>query len=326
MLLSRKEFLKWAGLGSAGLVTAVVDYEIVKEQASTSISGGGLDSFTFETVTVDQQGKIVRRASNQQATVFKEDLGHGINLEMVYIPGGTFMMGSPEAAKYDTERPQHEVTLQPFFMGKFLVTQEQWQEIASLPIIERNLKPDPSYFKGNNLPVEQVSWEEATEFCQRLSKQTAEEYRLPTEAEWEYACRAGTNTLYNFGENITDKLANYGENLGKTNSVGEFLPNAFGLNDMHGNVWEWCQDDWHNNYQDAPTDGSVWLSGKNSSKVRRGGSWYDYPASSAHRIHTRRDDYGFIGFRVVCGAPMRWMEKHFQQFSFNDPVDYISHG
>ncbi len=322
--ISRKQFLKWAGLGSAGLVTAVVAREIFKEeQPSTS-----LDSFKFETVTVDQKGEIVERDSNKQAKFFKEDLGNSVNLEMVYIPGGKFLMGTEDEEierlvkkfgweYFRREKPQHEVTVQPFFMGKFQITQKQWRVIASLPKIERDLEPDPSHFKGNDLPVEKVSWEDAEEFCQRLSKQTGKEYRLPSEAEWEYACRAGTTTPFHFGETITSDLANYrgsstyanepkGEYREKTIQVGSFPPNAVGLYDMHGNVWEWCQDDFQDNYEGAPKDGSAWLSGKSGIKVRRGGSWLNAPvfSRSAYRGDSTRDSRdNDIGFRVVRVAP-----------------------
>ena len=144
-------------------------------------------------------------------------------------------------------------------MGKYQITQAQWKAVASLPKIERDLEPNPFMFKGDDHPLETVSWLDAVEFCQRLSKKTGKEYRLPTEAEWEYAARAGTTTAYYFGNDITDKLANYNSNIGQTTAVGKYQPNAFGLYDMHGNVWEWCQDDWHSNYEDAPEDGSAWL-------------------------------------------------------------------
>ncbi len=272
-MLRRRQFLKWAGLGGAGLVTAVVAPEILNPQPSTPISVAELDSFKFETVTVDQKGEIVERDSNKQAKFFKEDLGNGVNLEMVSIPGGKFLMGTEDeeierlVKEYDNEwirveKPQHEVTVSPFYMGKYPITQAQYQQVMG---------KNPSYFKGDERPVEQVSWDDAVEFCQRLSKQTGTEYRLPSESEWEYACRAGTTTKYYFGDDITSDLANYGDNVGETTSVGQYSPNAFGLYDMHGNVWEWCQDDWHDNYQDAPTDGRAWVSG-GLIKVRRGGS------------------------------------------------------
>jgi formylglycine-generating enzyme required for sulfatase activity len=251
---------------------------------------------------------------------------------MVSIPGGKFLMGTEDeeierlVKKFNwegfrREKPQHEVTVQPFLMGKYPVTQAQWREIASFPKVERDLKPDPSYFKfkGDERPVEQVSWYDAVEFCQRLSKQTGKEYRLPTEAEWEYACRAGTTTLFHFGETITSELANYrasetyanepkGEYREQTTPVGSFPPNAFGLYDMHGNVWEWCADNWHDNYEGAPTDGSAWTEGGDDNRSPlRGGFWYIYPnyCRSAFRsnvIGVRGFILINVGFRVVCVA------------------------
>ena len=263
----------------------------------------------FETVTVDKTGKIVNQ-ENHQAAYFKEDLGNGITLEMVQIPGGSFKMGSPESEKgwSESESPQHQVNVPGFSMGKFVVTQEQYQQIMG---------NNPSRFSGAKRPVEKVSWNDAVEFCQKLSQQTGREYRLPSEAEWEYACRAGTTTPFHFGETITTDLANYngtytyasepkGKYLQKTTDVGSFPPNAFGLYDMHGNVWEWCQDDWHNNYIDAPKDGSGWTSRSGNTKVVRGGSWFNVPRncrSASRNLNVRvvRGNVSYdIGFRVVC--------------------------
>jgi formylglycine-generating enzyme required for sulfatase activity len=155
------------------------------------------------------------------------------------------------------EKPQHQVTVQPFSMGKFQVTQVQWKAVATLTKVNRDLKPEPSKFKGDNRPVEQVSWYDAIEFCDRLSRKTGKPYRLPSEAEWEYACRAGTTTPFHFGETITSELANYNANYTygagvkgiyreQTTPVGSFgVANSFGLYDMHGQVWEWCADHWH---------------------------------------------------------------------------------
>jgi len=240
---------------------------------------------------------------------------------MVAIPGGTFLMGSPESeqGQSDRESPQHTVTIQPFFMGKFSVTQAQWQAVASLPKVNIHLKSDPSDFKGANRPVEQVSWNDAVEFCRRLSKATGREYRLPSEAEWEYACRAGTTTPFHFGETITTDLANYNGNYNygsgskgqyreQTTDTGSFPANTFGLHDMHGNVWEWCQDTWHENYNGAPTDGSAWVyeNANQNRRILRGGSWDGNPGDcrSASRLDYSpdfNDDY--IGFRVVCEFP-----------------------
>ncbi|MGK7898977.1 MAG: SUMF1/EgtB/PvdO family nonheme iron enzyme [Xenococcus sp. (in: cyanobacteria)] len=288
----------------------------VTKSVSESVVTPSLQVFEFEVVKVNGEGEEVK-GEKSQAKYFTEDLSNGITLDMVSIPGGSFMMGSPEGEGDDSEKPQHKVTVQPFFMGKFQVTQAQWKAIASLPKVERDLETDPSYFKGDDLPVEQVSWYDAVEFCARLSKQTGTEYRLPSEAEWEYACRAGTTTSFHFGEAITGELANYnasytyaneleGEYRQRTTSVGSFLPNAFGLYDMHGNVWEWCSDDWHDNYVGAPTDGSAWLNGDNDLSRLRGGSWLDRPdicRSAFRNYYVRRfyrNDTSF-GFRIVCG-------------------------
>ena len=323
--ISRKQFLKWAGWGGGGLVVTLVASQIFKEQAPLPAPANiRLESFDFEVTIVNAQGEVTEKQKSQ-AKFFKEELWNRVTLEMVSIPGGKFLMGTEEeeikrlVKKVDwdgfrREKPQQEVTVKPFFMGRFQVTQAQWKEIASLPKIKVELEPEPSYVKGDDLPVEQVSWSEAVEFGQRLSKLTRKEYRLPSEAEWEYACRAGTTTPFHFGETITDKLANYdarrtyamepkGEFRQKITPVGSFSPNAFGLYDMHGQVWEWCEDNWHENYQGAPKNGSVWLSGDNSIKVIRGGSWNSFPSicRSACRNHSLRDYRGIsIGFRIVC--------------------------
>ncbi|OBQ42247.1 MAG: hypothetical protein AN484_18880 [Aphanizomenon flos-aquae WA102] len=258
-----------------------------------------------------------------QATGFIQDLANDTQLEMMLIPGGTFIMGSlPEELEHqEDESPQHFVTVQPFFMGKYQVTQAQWRFVAQLPQVNRELEQDPSHFKGDNRPVESVSWEDAVEFCDRLSQYTGRTYRLPSEAEWEYACRAGTTTPFHFGQTITTDLANYdgestygdgveGVNRGETTEVGSFgVANNFGLYDMHGNLDEWCLDDWHDNYKDAPTDGSAWfssddkLSDKSGRAVLRGGSWFSYPRlcrSASRDFYSRDFRSSDIGFRVVC--------------------------
>ncbi len=273
--------------------------------------------FEFDVVTVDSQGNINNR-QRRQAEYLPENLGNGVSLEMVSIPGGSFLMGSPdnEKERSDRESPQHKVKISPFLIGKTPVTQAQWQAVAALPQINQKLDPDPSHFKGANRPVEKVSWNDAIEFCSRLTKKTGRKYRLPSEAEWEYACRAGTTTPFHFGETISPEIVNYDGNYtygsgkkGKyrqeTTIVGSFqVANAFGLYDMHGNVWEWCADFWHENYDDAPSDGSVCeFGGDDSLRLLRGGSWDDYPrhCRSANRdwdrLDVRDDDFGF---RVAC--------------------------
>ena len=263
-----------------------------------------LQVFNFEVARVDKEGQVFK-GEQGQAQSFTEDLGNGVTLDMVAIPGGTFMMGSPE---------QHKVKVKPFFMGKYAVTQDQWRAVASLPKVNRDLKPEPSHFKGDKRPVELISWYDAVEFCERLSRETGREYRLPSESEWEYACRAGTTTPFHFGPKITPTVANCKPIIskiinplsGETTEVGSFkITNAFGLYDMHGNVFEWCQDNWHNNYKSAPNDGSAWLSGNSNIKVLRGGAFDTLPRQCHSAFRSRGDPVlssDGSGFRVACGG------------------------
>ncbi|MFM9088988.1 MAG: formylglycine-generating enzyme family protein [Cyanobium sp.] len=239
---------------------------------------------------------------------------------MIQIPAGEFLMGSPDSEKerLDSEGPQHRVKLPSFFLGQTPVTQAQWKVVASWPQVKRDLKPEPSNFKGANRPVEQVSWEEAMEFCQRLSQRTKREYSLPSEAQWEYACRAGTTTPFAFGETLTPDLANYDGNVTygtgpkgiyrkKTGAVGSFPASAWGLQDMHGNVWEWCLDRWHDSYNGAPMDGTPWGStGDAGARLLRGGSWRSLPGycRSAYRGGRQQGDRSYIiGFRLCVPPP-----------------------
>ncbi|MEB3882826.1 bifunctional serine/threonine-protein kinase/formylglycine-generating enzyme family protein [Lyngbya sp. CCY1209] len=299
--------------------------------------------FQFTTVQVDERGREINRSSRRTESMI-EDLGDGMTLELASIPGGTFTMGSPddEEGRWADESPQHEVNIQPFLMGKYIVTQSQWKRVANFPKILRELDPEPARFKGENRPVERVNWYDAIEFCARLSETTGKRYRLPSEAEWEYACRAGTRTPFYFGPTLTTDLANYrgtdwenhhqiyrgfygagprGIYREKTTPVGYFqIANAFGLYDMHGNVWEWCADPWHQNYGGAPQDGRVWdeiynencyqnyaeylivLHGDDRRRVTRGGSWNYTPSicRSAYRLNTHPNNgYVSLGFRVV---------------------------
>ncbi|MBW4427439.1 MAG: SUMF1/EgtB/PvdO family nonheme iron enzyme [Nostoc desertorum CM1-VF14] len=267
-----------------------------------------LETFEFDVVTVDTGGREVNRMSCN-ANFFAEELGKSVTLEMVSIPGGTYMMGSPEFEGDADERPRHKVTVKPFFMGKFPVTQAQWRVVAALPKVKQALNSNPSKFKGLDRPVENVSWHEAVEFCLRLSEKTGRGYRLPSEAEWEYACRAGTTTSFHFGEAITSELVSCtiepkSKFRKETTNVGSFeVANAFGLYDMHGLVWEWCADSWHNNYSDAPSDGTAWeLGGDINRRVLRGGSW-SFNAElcrSASRSWNESDGgLRVCGFRVV---------------------------
>ena len=216
----------------------------------------------------------------REAKYYREDLGGGFSLDLVRIPEGRFWMGSPESeavksyfGEYE-ESPRHQVFVPAFFMGKYPVTQLQWHAVSLLSKVNKEIDPDSSEFRGFERPVDRVRWDDAVEFCKRLSKKTGKDYRLPSEAEWEYACRAGMITPYHFGKTITKDLANYSFAYKGTTEVGKFPANAFGLYDMHGNVAEWCLDDWHYNYKGAPTDGSAWMTwwwhGRKN-KVLRGG-------------------------------------------------------
>ncbi len=326
--LTRREWLKWMGFAvpaigvSLGLPSTIKAQSSPQETATTREAPPlpPLAVYQFESVRVDRNGRIINR-TQLSAQYFSQDLGSGIGLEMVSIPGGVFTMGMPEGQKGDytgSDQPPHLVVVPPFFMSKYTVTQPQWRQVASLPKIERDLNPNPSYFQGNDRPVETISWFDAVEFCARLSRLTGRNYRLPSESEWEYACRAGTTTPYNFGETITSQLANYyaerdpfadeqeGEYRKETTPVGSFPPNDFGLYDLHGNVYEWCGDGWHNNYQGAPANGEVWQPEKNSRgdrfRILRGGGWGTETRqcrSATRSKFSPHNRYSVIGLRLA---------------------------
>jgi len=223
---------------------------------------------------------------------FCEPLQLGLDLIMVVVPAGNFRMGSEE---YDAEKPMHGVALPEFCLSRYPITQAQFQVIMG---------QNPSQVRGDRHPVDHVSWDQAAEFCQRLALKTGRPYRLPSESEWEYACRAGTTTPFYYGVTLTPDRANYGGSIGQTSPVGQYPTNAFGLSDLHGNVWEWCADFWHENYQQAPTDGSVWQTGGDRKHhVLRGGSWREgsWFCRSSFRF-CLRDNSPFTGFRVACPA------------------------
>ena len=265
--------------------------------------------FSFNVVIIDKNGK---RTGEKAHTARQKivALANGVTLEMVYLPGGTFQMGSPDGVGSSDEHPRHAVTLAPFYMAKTPITQAQWQAIMG---------GNPSNWKEATRPVEQVSWNDCQEFVKKLNANPPQSpliqggsqggwvFRLPTEAEWEYACRAGSQAAYCFGDNA-DGLGEYawfdGNAGGQTHPVGQKSPNAFGLYDMHGNVWEWCQDVWHGNYDDAPSDGSAWEQGGDASRrLLRGGSWINLTACcrSAFRLNDNPDyRYDLIGVRVLA--------------------------
>jgi formylglycine-generating enzyme required for sulfatase activity len=291
--------------------------------------------------------QILRWRSRSQAFVERID---GLELTMLKIPAGSFLMGSPEGeeGRSDAEGPQHRVEIGEFLTGQTPITQAQWRVVAGWEPPDgeswgRELELNPSRFQGGDeqkggntrllavelnidqRPVEKVSWEDAIEFCKRLSKRTGQNYSLPSEAQWEYACRAGSDTPFHFGETISPELANYdgtrtygdgpkGKYRKQTTPVGMFPANAWGLKDMHGNVWEWCLDQWHPSYEGAPMDGSAWVDAdikradvnkddRFISRLLRGGSWCSHPGGcrSASRYHLQPGIVFLnVGLRVVC--------------------------
>jgi formylglycine-generating enzyme required for sulfatase activity len=303
-----------------------------------------LSNFGFAVITADDRGRIVGNRV-ETGRYFQTELPGDMLLDMVQIPGGGYMMGSLESdlldvkkssaramekdltndivesliRRFNWETPKHMVSVPAFYMSKYEITQAQWRAVASLPKINTDLLSDPSSFKGSNLPVETITWEEAIEFCERLSLATGRRFRLPTEAEWEYACRAGTNTPFNFGDSIRSEWANFqGKFPYSTSPKGEFRettvavgtiggPNAFGLYDMHGNVWEWCSDIWNESYDGAPTDGKSWDTGKIAYlRIIRGGAWDSLGGecrSNSRNRMTATIRLNSIGLRIVADIP-----------------------
>jgi len=279
-----------------------------------------LQRFATSTCLLRQEGgRWSMERGPLQVQGYREDLGGGVALTLVKIPAGSFLMGSPvdEPERSEDEGPQHEVTLGSFFVGQTSITQAQWRAVAGWQKVGRDLEPDPSRFKGANRPVEQVSWFNALEFCSRLNQRTGLRYGLPSEAQWEYACRAGSTTPFHFGATLTPELANYNGNYvyangpkgsyrEQTTEVASFPANGWGLHDMHGNAWEWCEDHLHESYNFAPGDDQPWLipaAADNTPRLLRGGSWNNDPGDcrSACRFHHRPDvAYNDVGFRVVC--------------------------
>ena len=311
--MKRRNFIKLTGYGGVGLVGSVSANHAVATTSSSELSD--LPNFDFATVKVDRTGQEIQRTYHR-ALLYTEDLGHYRTLEMVSIPAGKFNMGASlkEKESSDRERPLHSVRVASFFLGKYPVTQGQWRAVAQLAQVKRELNPNPSHFKGENRPVECVSWLDAMEFCARLSAHTGKQYRLPSEAEWEYACRGNSNSPFAYGDTVTGNLADYASTFAyavetgvpyrqQTIDVGSFMPNVFGLYDLHGNVREWCADVWHDNYHGSPYSGKAWIKGgKSECRILRGGSWANKPSHcrSAHRSGYPAESLNrAIGFRVA---------------------------
>lgn len=282
---------------------------------------------SYETVQLNQKGEIIA-SLHGEARLAVDDLGAGAALELVAVPAGVFQMGSHHEGGYPDETPLHPVYLSGFWLGRTPVTQAQWLAVMDrLPACR---------FHGSDLPVDTISWRDARRFCQRLSRRTGRLYSLPSEAQWEYACRAGTATPFSFGETITTDVANFvgghtyreappGVYRHTTTPPGTFPPNPWGFFDMHGNVWEFCQDVWTDDYTGAPVDGSAhqsrpltgaaavqdfitslnWKHADPSDltyRVARGGSWHETPTHcrSAMRLKVAEfDRMEYYGLRVM---------------------------
>lgn len=377
---SRRQLLGLLGFTSYGFSAALFTGALFSSRRATGRSLISAEPFAFDVVTVDSQGQAMHSVGSAKRLI--ERFGNGTILEMVAVPNGTFTVGAlgTTIGRVESEKPKHFETINAFSMGRYPITQAQWHTVASFPQVKMPLNPEPSSFKGESNPVERISWAEAVEFCSRLSKHTGQNYRLPTEAEWEYVCRAGTTTSFHFGETLTPVLANYNghatstfeesheaeideilnqktliaqgsgqdpkprpkpkprprprradpnppTNLQtsqsqqddrffaqqnevvryrqQTTPVGNFqLANAFGVSDMHGNVWEWCADQWHDNYAKIHTaSGIESLDSGNPFRVMRGGAWNtsdDRCRSDSRGKGGAYDQSYFIGFRVAC--------------------------
>ena len=230
--------------------------------------------------------------------IHRETIKGGPSFDMIWVEGGSFQMGGTDEEAYDEEKPVHQVKVSGFYLGRYPVTQDLWESIMG---------NNPSGYKGPQHPVENVSWEDAQAFLKQLNKKTKSSYRLPTEAEWEFAARGGIHTeeyLYSGSDKLSE-VGWYADNAGiGTQAVGQLLENELGLFDMSGNVLEWCEDDFHDNYEGAPVDGSAWIDRPKRARFRvlRGGTWNGFARLCRVSFRLRYapgDRYGFIGFRLV---------------------------
>jgi formylglycine-generating enzyme required for sulfatase activity len=302
-------------------ITLDIMAEVARQHSSEN---SNRREFEYEVVRLNSNGKEINRRVNCAKVTIQDIESEGmssVSIEMVYIPSGVCFMGSSERepGRDFSEGPAHWVTMSSFFMSKSPITQAQWSAVAQLPASNPasplRLNPDPSHFKGLDRPVESISWFEAVEFCERLTKATGVNYRLPSEGEWEYACRGGTRTPFCYGHTISTDLANYdGTSAYGFGAIGEYrnqtLPvcsfrvaNPFGLFDMHGQVWEWCADRWHDNYQGAPHNGYIWdTGGDDEFRIVRGGSWFNNPGRCRSAVREKYSPDVWldqIGFRIV---------------------------
>lgn len=296
--MNRRQFLQSTATGSAALSMSLSTGALANSIRAPVDPFPQLDTFSFDFASVNRKGHVVD-VSSSVARYFSETLGKENNLDMVAIRGARTWVGTTDHSKSvgSYERNARWVDVAPYYMARTPVTQSQWRAVAALPPISRELDPDPSCFNGDDNPVECVSWYDAQEFCERLSLKTGKRYRLPSEIEWESACRGGSSAAFHVGSTLTSELANYSalhaydaESSGvyhrSTLPVGQFYANSYGLYDMHGNVWEWCSDPWQSTAR----------------RALRGGSWADPPARLRSASRMGYDAHSLnriIGFRVA---------------------------
>lgn len=316
--MKRRDFMRCVGIGGAS-----VGFGVNTSRAAALFDAPPnhwippLTPVRYEAATLNAQGMLISRRRHH-AMLYRQDVGRGEGVDMILIPASEFARTTLDSVRTCATPADtwHSVRANSFLMAKTLITQAQWEAVAYLPKLRRDLKPRPSFVRGEMHPVECVSWYDAQEFCARLTRYSSLPFRLPSEIEWEAACRAETTTAFHFGSTITSDYANYSgsykyasEEAGiyrrSTTPVESFFPNAYGLYDMHGNVWEWCADHWHDNYEGAPRDGSARIDAQQHRtmlRVLRGGAWADTPAKlrSASRSGYAADSLNrCIGLRIV---------------------------
>ena len=316
--MNRREFILGAAAG-AGLVAglpAFMSFDRARLPGGPALPR--TEEFSFESVWLDASGKLLALLPGRVLR-FSEPVDREVAIDMMILPAVRFSMGacSDESGCTGYERIEHEVRVPRLAMGQTPVTQAQWEAVSRMPQVARSIAARPSHVLASAHPVDCVSWEDAAEFCARLAQSSGRHYRLPSEAEWEGACRAGSDAPFHCGPTITSDYANYigahtysteprGTYRRGTTQVSQFRPHAFGLYDMHGNVAEWCADHWHENYRGAPADGRAWLDEvPGSARVVRGGAWSDSPARlrSANRSgYSERALNRTIGFRVAVAV------------------------
>jgi len=309
--MKRRQFLLNTAVSGAGVTMSLSAGALTQVAATPTDPFPALSTFAFESVTIDRRGRITTREL-REARYFTETLNGSESLDMIAIDGRSAQVGNTDGSRnagaYECA-PQC-VDIEALYLSRTPVTQNQWRAVAELPPVSRELALAPACFTGDDHPVECVSWHDAQEFCKRLSLDSGRNYRLPTEAEWETACRAGTTSAFHVGATLTSEFANYsalhaygteppGTYRRSTTPVAQFAPNAHGLYDMHGNVWEWCSDAWQDNFIDRGVHASI---GESAHRALRGGSWADAPAKlrSASRTGYAADSLNrIIGFRIA---------------------------